>query len=306
MKKKGREMHTVIGSIARITIAAICATLLLLPVGRTARVAPLDQLTRSAVDTEAAKYRRAVNDLGSIESMSLKTEADFKKGSAIVNDQVENLRFVKYRMVQIALSNSAFITALESEFLKSKGDEDAVLQRFRQDAASLTGLSGGRAAQQGIAAELKRDFQRIRSAAEHLRESASTILNRRGSLPQSVTEQPSYISAGYNAPLAIDDYFEALFAASTIVAGAVRGRSMLPVRPGSSGGSSGGSSSTSGSGWVQDQQEYEDCARQAGKQQDRCKANCGPGLFQWACLGNCVAAYMLTKAECSINSMHSN
>jgi len=159
MKMKGREMHTVIGSIARITIAAICATSLLLPVGRTAGVAPLDQLTRSAVDTEAAKYRRAVNDLGSIESMSLKTEADFKKGSAIVNDQVENLRFVKYRMVQIALSNSAFTTALESEFLKSKGDEDAVLQRFRQDAASLTGLSGGRAAQQGIAAELKRDFQ---------------------------------------------------------------------------------------------------------------------------------------------------
>jgi len=305
MKMKGREMHTVIGSIARITIAAICATSLLLPVGRTAGVAPLDQLTRSAVDTEAAKYRRAVNDLGSIESMSLKTEADFKKGSAIVNDQVENLRFVKYRMVQIALSNSAFTTALESEFLKSKGDEDAVLQRFRQDAASLTGLSGGRAAQQGIAAELKRDFQRIRSAAEHLRESASTILNRRGSLPQSVTEQPSYISAGYNAPLAVDDYFEALFAASTIVAGAMRGpATKLPAGPGGSGGSSGGSSSTNSSVWVQDQQEYGDCARKAGTQQDRCKANCGPGLFQWACLGNCIATYMLTKAECAINSMH--
>ena len=297
-------MHTVIRSIVRITIAAICATLLLVPVGRSARVASLDQLTRRVVDTEAAKYRRAVNDLGSIESMSLKTEADFKKASAIVNDQVENLRFVKYRMVQIALSNSVFATALESEFVKSKGDEDAVLQRFRQNPASLTGLSGGRAAQQGIAAELKRDFQRIRSAGEHLRESASTILNRRGSLPQSVIEQPSYISAGYSAP-ATDDSFEALFAASTIMAGVVRGRSMLPVRPGSSG-SSGGSSSSSSSVWVQDQQEYQDCARQAGTQQDRCKANCGPGLFQWACLGSCIATYMLTKAECEINSLHSN
>ena len=117
-------MHTIIGSIVRITIAAICATLLLHPVGSSARVLPLDQLTRSAVDTEALKYRRAVNDLGSIESMSLKTEADFKKAGAIVNDQVENLRFVKYRMVQIALSNSLFTNALESEFLKSKGGHD--------------------------------------------------------------------------------------------------------------------------------------------------------------------------------------
>lgn len=290
-----------------ISILITCVLLLWLPLGGSARVALVEPLTKSVVDTEAAKYKRAITELSRIEGMSLKTDADFKSASAIINDQTENLRFFKYRMVQLALSNIAFTAALESEFAKSKGNEDLVLQRFRRTPTALTSLSGARTAQQSIAAELKRDFQRIESASGHLRDAASLILNRRGSVPRSVSEQPVFVTARYEVPLAIDDYFEALFAASTVIAGAVRSpATKLPVGSSSGGDASGGATSSSGPAtWAQDEQEYQECARQAGVAQDRCKSNCGPGFFQWACLANCAASYMLKKAGCALNSIHS-
>jgi hypothetical protein len=92
-----------------------------------------------------------------------------------------------------------------------------------------------------------------------------------------------------------------------LFAGAVRRpATKLPVGSGGGGSSGGSSSGSSGSVWVQDAQEFHDCARQAGQKRDRCEGNCGPGFFQWACLANCVASYMLEKAACAINSINSN
>jgi hypothetical protein len=291
-----------------VTTAIVCTAMLWLPARQSsAGVVLMDQLTGSLVDSQAAKYTRAVSDLGAIVTMSLKTEADFKQASSIINDQTKNLRFVKYRIVQIALSNAVFIGAVRGELTKTKGDGDAVLQRFRQNPAALTSLNGAQSAQQRIKAELKRDFENIKAASEHIQNSAAAIRNRRVSAPAAKTDEAVYSRVSYYAPPAIDDYFEALFAASTIVAG-VRagdgggGSSRKLPRSESEGGSSGGSSS--GSTWAQDEQDYHDCARQAGEKRDRCKGNCGPGLFQWLCLGNCDASYMLTKASCLVSSLN--
>ncbi len=294
--------------LTKLTTAIVCTAMLWLPARQgSASVVIVDQLTKSIVDREAAKYTRAVNELSAIETMPLKTEADFKAASSIINQQTGNLRFVRYRMVQIALSNSGFIAAVERELGKARGDDDAVLRGFRQNPAALTSLNGARSAQQSIRAELKRDFQKIKTASEHLKNSAASILNRQVSAPALATDDAVYARVGYYTSPAVDDYFEALFTASTVVSGARRTASKLPAKApdsGSGGSSSGGSSGVSS--WAQDEQEYHTCAREAGEKRDRCKGTCGPGLFQWACLANCDASYMLTKAACAINSIHPN
>lgn len=70
---------------------------------------------------------------------------------------------------------------------------------------------------------------------------ASRLFQQAWAEARAGMEPPFYVSAGYKAPLAIDDYFEALFAASTIVVGAVRSPATKLPSGGPAGGSSGGS-----------------------------------------------------------------
>ncbi len=291
-------------AFCRLTTAIVCTALVwMVPAAHTRNAGTTliaDPLTGVMVDRGAAKYKRAVSALAGIGTMSLKTEADFKSAQTIIGEHTDNLRFVKYRMIQIALSNAAFSGALEVELNKARSNEGLVLQRFRQNPNLLKNLAGARSTQLNIAAELKRDFQKIKAASERLASAASAITNRRA----SIRAESAFVTVGFSAPAVIDNYFEALFAASTVIAGA-RSTSR-PATKAPAGGSDGGGSGGSGGGssWAQDEDEYRDCARQAGEKRERCKGNCGAGLFQWACLANCDASYLLAKATCAISSIH--
>lgn len=251
-------------------------------------VSPVE-LSKAEVNREGDKYARAITELSSISAMALKTDADFQKTNSIVNAQTPNLRLVRFRLIQIALANTTFTKALESEFERAKGNADEVLKRFRANPNSLTSLNGADQTQQSIATSLTHDYQVIKTAGEHLKRAAESSLNKK----QSHVVRTAHYS--YDRPL-ISDYFDTLFAASNIVAGVARRGAVTTGKP--SGGGGGGASSGSSTTTEPAHPRYDECSKRSDHNHESCRDDCTPGFFKWACLARCDALYLMAEADC--------
>jgi hypothetical protein len=249
-------------------------------------VSPVE-LSKAEVNREGDKYARALTELSSISAMALKTDADFQKTNSIVNAQTPNLRLVRFRLIQIALANTTFTKALESEFERANGNADEVLKRFRANPNSLTSLNGADQTQQSIATSLKRDYQVIKTASEHLKSAAESFLNKKQSHVVSM--------ADYSFDPPISDYFDALFGASTIVAGAMRRAS---IQTGKTSGGGGPASSGSSTTTEPPHPRYNACTKRSDENHESCRRDCTEGLFKWACLARCDALYLMAEADC--------
>ena len=293
-------------ALRRLTVVTVSISLFCLqPPGhpsraKTSPTAP--ELTREAVEQGAARYAQAVERLASVASMPLQTEADFKKAATTLAEASGDLDSFKYRMIQLALSNDAFTQAVKAEVSKAKGDALAVRARFRRDRKSLLSLNGASQIRQSIRAELGRDLGRVRAAAERVQKAAAQAT---GGKTQGATAAAS--GASTESAAGVDNFFAALFTASTMVAGAVTSGRPRPKQTSSGQGGSGGTSAGTGSGdevneGMEQEKKFDDCVSNASKKEDACKDRCGPGLFQWACLANCDAGYVIAKLGCMISA----
>ena len=261
------------------------------------------EITKELVNQESDKYTRAVNAIKSISSMSLKTEADFKKASTIIETHAKNLSRVRARMVQIALSNATFTKSLQTEFEQQGSDDVRMLRRFRREPGALINLSGAPQAQNEMSTVLREDYQGVKTAAEALKEAAAA---RRRHHANYKLEPPNLSSSG---PVFANNFFETLFLASDIYVGVIKKATKAPARRngGTGGGGTGGGSSSSGSlltSYTLDEAEYDSCMQKADSNRTSCKQRCEPGILEWLCTANCQASYLLAKIDCSFSSVH--
>jgi hypothetical protein len=145
--------------------------------------------------------------------------------------------------------------------------------------------------QQSIDRELKTDIQNIVKAGEHMKNSAASIMNKPVNAHSRGRKQVEYAREASSSSLpAGNNYFEVLFAASGIVASVVRRGPIEATRSGSDGGGDLRKEAQ--------QQKYQECLSEASEKHGSCRTRCAAGLFQWLCLANCDASYMITKAGC--------
>lgn len=126
-------------------------------------------------------------------------------------------------MIQIALSNTEFTKAVESELEKAKGNAGEMLRRFRENTSSLTNLNGARQVQQSIDRELMTDIQNINTAGEHMKNSAASIMNKQVNAHSRGRKQVEYAREASSSSLpSVNNYFDVL----------LRRRGLLPERMG--------------------------------------------------------------------------
>ena len=243
-------------------------------------ILPAD-ISREFINRESEKYTRAVREISSISTGSLKSDFDLMKAIATINAQARNLRLIRYRLIQIALEDAAFTRALDQEFTKG-GNADEVLKRFRTNPSRLTILSGFQLRRQ-ITELLKRDYEAVRTVAGTLETAANERFKRR---------QPNAVSGtdAYSESSSQSLFNSTLYEASQVVARAQRAITELP-RDGSGTDSTAQSSS--------DQQAYQDCVSKADASLSSCAQACTPGLLELACKATCTAVHLIAIAQCA-------
>lgn len=318
----------------RLTLAlSLCAgPYLLQPLAGNASnsAAPADDLTKEAVDRGAARYTKAVNELGRIATMSLVTEKDFKNASATIDENIEGLRLVRYRMVQIALANRSFTRAVDDELNLgaatgrciaplcgggSLAEQDAAFQKLGQNPRPLLEFSGARETIQSMQNEVKHDLQALERASEHLQKGAEKAQSLKVSFQigendrrivkarfETHTEipEPGTPDAAANAI----EFLRSLFVATAITSnvfqtngggGPVKGLGRNSGGGGVGGGRSGPRADPS---YLDGNPNYDNCVSKAKAARTSCKTLCYAGAFQWACLGSCDGAYLAQTALC--------
>jgi len=252
-----------------------------------------DDVSLETVNQDANRYVRAVNEISSISSMTLKTEADFKKAGTIINTNINALRAARRRMIQIALTNTMFTKALETEFDKASGDDVAMRRRFRDTPSLLTGLNGASQVQQSIGDAMRRDYQTIKTAGNHLKSEVDAYGRRRA----HAASNSSVISEN-EQPFVASDYIETLLAATNIYVGVIQAKKRAIRAPskGDLGAGPGGSGSSSSSN---SQHIDYSCDRSADAAQKKCKGEC-EGMPDWLCAVGCDAERLVAAAECAL------
>jgi hypothetical protein len=315
-------------------LLCISIGLLIPQVGRTNASNPsLGMLTKEQIDIGAAKYTKAVNELSRIATMPLLTEADFKKVSSIIDENIDNLRFVRYRTVQIALADSSFTRAIEDELTKgasarrciaplcgggSMAEQETALQKLRQDPKPLLDFKGAREAVARMESELKHDAQALEAAGAQMQKAAGKAQSNKAHFsPHAWQNDPAIVRTQFEAdanisgPIAsayevdVIDLLGSLFVATSITSNAIGGRGggggrTAKAPQGTAGGGGGTGSRNSGDLAYLDDPGLDNCLDKASKAQASCKAGCQPGFFRWACLGSCDGAYIAQKALCDL------
>jgi hypothetical protein len=175
-----------------------------------------DKITKELVNSRAARYTQALNEINRLATMPLKSRDDLRRAHEVVKKNKEGLRFVRYRMIQIATEHPVLRKSVEDEVKKNPTQEglDAIFQRLKNNPSSVFEFNGARQAQRAIESQLKRDAEVLRSGGSKLKEAAAALEKEQrssapsptgqGPLPASGVTKSHYFGVQNSAPTATD------------------------------------------------------------------------------------------------------
>lgn len=164
-------------SLTRALIAILLSvSCLVFPFRLSAAAAtPAPIKTESQYRAEASRYDAAVRAIGGILTMKLETTDDLKAALNIVQQQRQNLKLFRSKLIVLALSNSTFSTAVKRK-IPTKDAATAFISSLSADKTKLTTVNGFDDVKTQItnaattdAAVLRRASDRLKTAADRLK-----------------------------------------------------------------------------------------------------------------------------------------
>ena len=154
-------------------VAVVVASLLHLGMPRGAAAVQKPALkTESLVKSEASLYDTAVREIGRIESMRLTTADEFTRVKSVLERHVPNLKFIRSKLVALALNDATLISAARARTSTTKLAEEFAVE-LATNSESVFKLSGGAAVRDKISRSFQTDVTMLRRVSEQLKRAAS-------------------------------------------------------------------------------------------------------------------------------------
>lgn len=148
--------------------------------------------SESQVKSEAGLYDAAIREISRVETMKLTTADDFNRLKALLERHVPNLKFSRSKLVAIALSEAALISAAKTR-TSNQASTDEFARELAADSQSIFRLSGGTAAKDKINRSVEADITMLNRVAEKVRRAAAEFKDKSPDhhpILRSITEAP--------------------------------------------------------------------------------------------------------------------
>ena len=142
------------------------------------------------IKSEARLYETAILEIGRIETLGLKTADEFTRAKSIVHQHGPNLKFIRSRLVSLALTDSTLISAARARTNTTKLAEEFAMD-LAQNSESIFKLSGGATVKDKISRSYTNDVTLLLRVAEKLKRAASEFKGHHAvvKLPHNATPQ---------------------------------------------------------------------------------------------------------------------
>lgn len=187
-RKRSAKRHssimrgTAVSFMLRAVIAtALCTSFIIYPQLRistvkAAHAAVANDVTETQLRNQATAYQNALGAIAGIAAVKLETPDDLKQALAIFDRARPGLKFFNSKLVVIAISDSAFSSAVKKK-ASSKLAAEAFLEELKADPKVVSRLDGAATLTTRLQQTAQADAAILRRVAERLKDAAQRIKN---------------------------------------------------------------------------------------------------------------------------------